>query len=65
MKKTIIAFLTIALVSSCGGSNTNPPIQATYDSVKPDSSNILPPLLDTLNVREGDKSSFPVPDSLQ
>lgn len=48
MKKAIIAVTAIMFLIACGGSSTEQkPIEATYDSVGVDSSNILPPLTDS------------------
>ncbi len=50
MKKTIIAFSV--LLASCGGSDTTT-IEATYaDTPGPDSSMILPALVDTLKTSD-------------
>ena len=47
MKKLFGIFLVSLILSSCGGSDPKP-IEATYDSVGVDSSNILPPLIDSI-----------------
>lgn len=47
MKKLFGIFLVSLILSSCGGSEQKP-IEATYDSVGVDSSNILPPLIDSI-----------------
>lgn len=47
MKKTFIIFLVSLILSSCGGSEPKT-IEATYDSVGVDGSNILPPLIDSI-----------------
>jgi hypothetical protein len=47
MKKTIIAIAAVMFLASCGGSNSES-INATYaDTVGPDSSQILPALIDS------------------
>jgi hypothetical protein len=48
MKKTFIICLSALVLSSCGGNSESKPIEATYDSVGVDSSNILPPLIDSI-----------------
>jgi hypothetical protein len=59
MKKTIIAIATVMFLISCGGSGSQT-INATYsDTVGPDSSQILPARIDSVD------SIKALPDSLQ
>lgn len=53
MKKIfIILFLSMTMIS-CGGSDPKP-VEATYGPIGPDSSMILPPLIDTTIPVNGD-----------
>ena len=47
MKAAIIILVLSLTIVSCGGSVETKPVEATYDSVGVDSSNILPELTDS------------------
>jgi hypothetical protein len=46
MKKIVFTLATVLALASCGGSSETK-VEATYDSVGVDSSNILPALTDS------------------
>jgi len=67
MKKTIIAITTIMILASCNGSGSQT-VNATYsDTVGPDSSQILPARIDSIDkpVSTDSDMNKVLPDSLQ